>query len=440
MMAPSVPERASGHAGWREVPVWERRGLSARMRRLLLEGDVTGRYGGTTDSDAGYRLTMALAVGCSQPGLAWTPADFFQALLYTPTVGGAWARQLRERKGTDYAEAKLASMLDKARRLVAEAPVITCRQDVLEAIEVVRQVVEEREWPGAGGAGSDLKNLIARLTLCERAGGLEHAASVRQLAEAMGCARATVEASNRRLIDGGWLVLLKSGSGKLHGSMWRLKIPDPGAAGPDGAGETGGAQVGRSPAAGYRGAGTVPAVHTTDTRAIGSLMHHDAFHHHGHGLSGARILACLDPLDGLDVRALREATGLHRSTVTRRLRRLVDDGLACELDGYYYLASALAGPVRLHPDEDLLDDSAHQRGTSGRSHARRERHQAERAHYRHWLAERTLHQRRRRLALVPDGVVDQATGEILDERWRGWDLSDTRRPTFLHTPAPAQAA
>lgn len=43
------------------VPVWERRGLSDRMRRLLSEGDVTGRYGGRDESNAGYRLTMALA-------------------------------------------------------------------------------------------------------------------------------------------------------------------------------------------------------------------------------------------------------------------------------------------------------------------------------------------------------------------------------------------
>jgi hypothetical protein len=121
--------------------------------------------------------------------------------------------------------AKLTAMLDKARRLVAGQPVITCRQDAMEAIEAVRQVVEDYPWSAAGGEGSDLKNLIARLELCERAGGLEHQASVRQLAETMGCARATVEASNRRLDAAGWLVLIKSGSGKLHGSVWTLKIP-----------------------------------------------------------------------------------------------------------------------------------------------------------------------------------------------------------------------
>ncbi|MEV7156973.1 hypothetical protein AB0N77_20475 [Streptomyces misionensis] len=107
------------------------------MRQPLLEGDVTGRYRAATDSDSGYRITMALAVGCSQPGRVWTPGDFFQALLYTPARGEVWARHLRERKVTDYVEAKLTAMLGKARRLVADAELITCRQDALEAIEAV---------------------------------------------------------------------------------------------------------------------------------------------------------------------------------------------------------------------------------------------------------------------------------------------------------------
>uniref|UniRef100_UPI003F494B3B hypothetical protein n=1 Tax=Streptomyces chartreusis TaxID=1969 RepID=UPI003F494B3B len=68
-------------------------------------------------------------------------------------------------------------MFDKARRLFAEAPVIACRQDALEAIELVRRVVEEREWQGAGGAGSDQKNLIARLALCEIVGELDSGVS-----------------------------------------------------------------------------------------------------------------------------------------------------------------------------------------------------------------------------------------------------------------------
>ncbi|MEU6018263.1 hypothetical protein ABZ826_30835 [Streptomyces sp. NPDC047515] len=44
--------------------------------------------------------------------MEWTPADFHQALIYIPTCGGWWARKLRERKGTQYAENKLTAMLD----------------------------------------------------------------------------------------------------------------------------------------------------------------------------------------------------------------------------------------------------------------------------------------------------------------------------------------
>ncbi len=68
---------------------------------------------------------MALAVACSQPGREWSPADFHQALIYTQTRGGWWARKLRERKGTEYAEHKLTCMLDKARAFIARSGVVT---------------------------------------------------------------------------------------------------------------------------------------------------------------------------------------------------------------------------------------------------------------------------------------------------------------------------
>ncbi|MEV7156974.1 hypothetical protein AB0N77_20480 [Streptomyces misionensis] len=145
-------------------------------------------------------------------------------------------------------------------------------------------------------------------------------------------------------------------------------------------------------------------------------------------------LACFDPLDGQDVLTLTAATGLH-CTVQRRLRRLAADGLVAELEGRYYLVSALTGPVRLHPDEKLLNDSAEERGTRGRGHARRRRHQVERTAYHRWLAEQLPDRARRpRLLLVPSGVVDPSSGEVLDDRWRDWDLSDVRRPSFPYTP------
>ncbi|MFF9436768.1 hypothetical protein ACF1BP_23885 [Streptomyces sp. NPDC014735] len=414
------------------VPVWERRPLTRRSRRLLLEGDVDGRYAGRDDPDSGYRLTMALALACSQPGREWTPADFHQALIYMPTRGGWWARRLRERKGTQYAENKLTAMLDKAREFAARNTAITGRPDALEQINEVRHAVEHLAWPARGGGAVDQKNLAARLTLCERAGGLEHTTALRPHAERMGCAKSTAEASDKRLVDAGWLELLEAGTGKNHGSRWRLKIPEhvtellaraaPGHSLPPTPGEL----------------ATVPDPHTfTDTAALASVMAHDAFHHFAHGTSGARILACLDVTEGLEPAQLQQATSLHRTTVARRLDKLVADGLARECEGLYYLAPDLAGPVRLQPDDQVLAEAAEQQGTAGFGERRRARHARERANYQRWIAERATRTRpaRPRPVLVPEGVVDPDTGELLDERWRGWDVRDRYRPVWTG-PAP----
>ncbi|MFF6979349.1 hypothetical protein ACFZAV_16750 [Streptomyces sp. NPDC008343] len=153
---------------------------------------------------------MALAVAVSQPGREWTPAQWWEALVLRPTAGGAWARSLRSRKGERYAEGKLAGMLDKARAFVGSSGTIVCRADAMVAIARLRAAVEAVVWPGPGG-GTDLKNLTARLQLGEQAGGLEHEVSVRQLAELMGCARSTVEASNSRLREARWLRLVDAG-------------------------------------------------------------------------------------------------------------------------------------------------------------------------------------------------------------------------------------
>ncbi|MFJ1662293.1 hypothetical protein [Streptomyces anthocyanicus] len=419
------------------LPVGERLRLSDRMRRLLLEGDTECRYGGQTDSDAGYRLTMALAVGCSQPGRAWSPADFHHALIYTPSAGGVWARRLRERKGTLYAEAKLTAMLEKAAERVAASPVIRGRDDAVEALGGIRRAVDERTWPARRGADTDQKNLAARLRLCERAGGVEHVVSVRQLAELMNCAKATAEASDKRLRKDGWLVLLASGSGKDHGSRWVLRVP------PEGE-EASGAQPGQLPATGSRGAGTVPPAHTgtsrTDTEALAALMGHDAFHRYAHGTSGARLLTCLDPVDGLDVAQLSRATGLHRTTVVRRMRGLVEDQLAVELDGKYLLAPALSVPGRLHADGQVFSQAAEHHGTAGLGDRRRARHRRDRHNYRRWLAERAEQRHRRRpvLELVPEGVLDPDTGELLDDAWAGWDVRDRARPVWRGLALPGE--
>ncbi|MET9324962.1 winged helix-turn-helix domain-containing protein [Streptomyces sp. NPDC003038] len=75
-------------------------------------------------------------------------------------------------------------------------------------------------------------------------------------------------------------------------------------------------------------------------------MAHDAFHARAHGTSAARLLSCLTALDGASTADLAEATGLHRTTVRRRLRALLDD-LVEAVDDLYYLPRRLESGASL---------------------------------------------------------------------------------------------
>ncbi|WP_433860117.1 helix-turn-helix domain-containing protein [Streptomyces kronopolitis] len=397
------------------------------MKQLLLEGDVEGLYAGHNESEAGYRVTMALAVAASQSGREWSPADFHQALIYTPTAGGEWARLLRARKGPEYAEGKLTGMLLKAREFVADRPAISCRHSAWESVDRLRQAVERSPWPCRGGLDTDLKNLTVRLRECEKSGGLDHDISVRRLAEEMGCSKATAAASNRRIEEDGWLQLKLSGGGSDRASQWRLCLPE-------WAKQECAAPVHPSSADTRGGRSPVPVVHT-DTRSLSQLIGHDAFHRYGHGTTGARLLTILDEAEGRTAKELTEVSGFHRTTVGRHLKLLLADGLVFELEDLFYLAPVLAGEVGVEADEEALNAAASQRGTRGAGHRRRKRHQKERLLYRAWrLLMRSLKAARGladRGPLVPKGAVDRETGEIIDPAWRGWDVSDPDRPVPL---------
>ncbi len=411
--------------------VEQRPGLSRRAKALLLHGDRAGRYEGRNGAEGGYRMTMALAVACSQPGREWTPAQFHEALVLRPTAGGSWARAVRRLQGEAYLETKLGEMLAKARRFVGASEAITCRADALVQLAEIRAAVENRPWEWAGTAGgTDLKNVLARLSRAQRSGGPEHEASVRPLAEEAGCSRSGLEDSNDRLVKRGWLVKLpRTGAS----GRWLIRIPP----------ETAPvecARPGQEAAAGARGAGTVPTAHGEvarfDSRVVAEVMREDAFHLWAHGASGARILACLDPVEGVDVAGLVRVLGLHRTTVNRRLAALVEDGLAVVADGLVYLPREFASAAGARPGAERLAEVAQARGTAGLGERRRARHAREREMYRRWVVERELRAEQNRrpdrppLALVPEGVVDPATGELVDERWRGWDTSDPCRPVW----------
>ncbi|MGW7594938.1 winged helix-turn-helix transcriptional regulator [Streptomyces rubiginosohelvolus] len=174
----------------------------------------------------------------------------------------------------------------------------------------------------------------------------------------------------------------------------------------------------------------------TDTRNLARLVSLDAFHHYGHGANGARLLTLLEEEEGKSRAELQTATGLDRTTVSRRLSALVADGLVAEVEGLFYLVSALAGPAGVMPDQQVLQETAKVRGTAGAGARRRARHVRERLNYRRWRAERRSRHVDVVLRLVPAGVVDVVTGEIIDPAWEGWDVSDPYRPV----PRPRRAA
>jgi DNA-binding transcriptional ArsR family regulator len=84
------------------------------------------------------------------------------------------------------------------------------------------------------------------------------------------------------------------------------------------------------------------------------------------GTSAARVWVLLDPVEGLTVKLLAEATKLHPSTIREALRRLESAGLADKRDGAW---------TQMAMD---LDDLAESYGATERRQLRRKQHETER--------------------------------------------------------------
>ncbi|MFH8257775.1 winged helix-turn-helix transcriptional regulator [Streptomyces roseolus] len=360
---------------------------------------------------------MAIAVACSQPGREWQPADLVEALIMRPSPGGEWVRRLRIRKGDEYVVQKLAGMLSRARGFVASRPSIQSRPDAGMALAEYRAYVEGlprwgRSYP------TDMKNLLARLSVAEQAGGFEHTLSVRQLAELMGSADSTAQLSNKRLQERGLLRQLDRGS-ETDSATWLLtrpvQTPVPGAR----------SEVGTDTAPPSRQMGRVP-----DSRTLAAIMAHDAFHYFAHGVTGARILAALDVTEGASVAELAQGCGHHPTTVRGRLQALEEDGLVLELEGLYYLADLGISDCR-------LNGAAERAGTLGRASLRRLRHQQQREWFRHWT---TARRQAASSGGVPNLAVPRQVQRALElghevPGWEGWDVSDPMRPVWIDDAA-----
>ncbi|MET7487038.1 helix-turn-helix domain-containing protein [Streptomyces sp. NPDC005538] len=411
------------------------------MHKLLVLGDKDAAYatgnlqrGGknTAASDHAWAITRAVAADAVRVG--WNRPSFIQVMLDGPYKAGQHARTLQHRRGYDKASAWLQRAWDGAQHYVFSTDPISTRQDFHAALTAFRSRVECTPWKGIAGK-TDLRNLIARMEICARAGSWDHTVSERDLAERMGCSRTTAHNSNQRLLNAKMLRQLDNGS-PTEGARWMLisRLPSTTShhwSTPKGP-EAGGAMSGPD----VRQADTGADI---DSRSAGQLMHLDAFAHHGLGGSGLAILAALAERDGQSLTELRASASISRSTTYRQLDKLKLLGLIRQEGELNHLSpTALEGigtqtadctdPVAGWPE------TAERLGTVGTGERRRRHHEAQRIHWQHEqvrLAERRQAARRAPLPhpavaqlqyVRADGcVIDPTTGEIIEDLYVATD-------------------
>lgn len=323
---------------------------SPRIEDLLHRGD----------DDRAFEVTGAVLMSGLQHGSS--ERSMLRDLLDRRNRGGHWLRH-----GAD-PKAEFRRQVRTARAKIEACPAIGDRADALDAITGVSTAADAQPWSGKTGS-SDRVVLAAHVDIATRAGGVEYTASDRQIAEVSGKARQTVARAHERLIKGGWVQRLAVGVGP-RASRWQLNTA---------------ARTTRPVA--------IPCGHPlAGTSGLVALAGADTFASRGLGAAGARILATLRASDRMTSRDLAAATGLHCSTVRRRLRQLEAVQLAvCLGDGEW------AGVER-----DLAEVAA-EVGTSGAAERRRTRHRLDRLGYRAVLADRAWL-----------GLVDPETGEVVE--------------------------
>ncbi|WP_440581093.1 helix-turn-helix domain-containing protein [Streptomyces sp. PT19] len=403
------------------------------MHKLLVLGDQEAAYatgnlqrGGknTAASDHAWAITRAVAADAVRAG--WNRASFVQVMLDGPYMAGQHARALQHRRGYDKAATWLQRAWDGARQYVHTTDPLTTRQDFYAALAAFRARIECTPWKGIAGK-TDLRNLIARMDICSRAGSWDHTVSERDLAERMGCSRTTAHSSNQRLLAAKMLRQLDNGS-PTEGTRWMLisRLPSTTShhwstpKGPKAGGAMSGPEV-RQP---HTGA-------DIDSRTAGQLMHLDAFAHHGLGSSGLAVLAALAERDGQSLTELQASASVSRPTAYRQLGRLKGLGLIRHEGELYHLSPTALEGVGTATD-DCADpvanwtEAAERLGTAGTAEGRHRHHEEQRVHWRH--KQIRLAERRRSTHKTPlphpavalpqyvraDGcAIDSITGEVI---------------------------
>jgi len=346
-------------------------------------------------------------------------------MLDTGYKAGAHARRIVQLRDRTTAIRWLHRAYEGASAHVVETDPIHDRRDFHASLAALRARVEITAWPGTEGK-TDLKNLLARIAICEQRGDWDHSVSERDLAERIGCSRAAVVRSNKRLMTAKRLRKLDSGTGR-KGARWMLILAVSPAQSHDES-----TPQGQEPGGALSGL-TVRQPHrepNIDSRTATHLMPKDAFAFFGLSGSGLAIVSALAERNDQTAAELVGTASVSRPTAFRQLGKLVALGLVEKTaDVYHLVPTAIegAGQTTQECAEPVQnwDEAAKRLGTAGTGQRRRDRHDRQREHWE--KTQQRLAQRRRPATEVPNPrrvpaqyvtangqVIDPHTGELTE--------------------------
>jgi DNA-binding Lrp family transcriptional regulator len=269
--------------------------LSGGMYRLLVEGDLAGRY--ATESN----VVQAIVTSAVNRGMSEKHA--YTMLVSPANVGGRKVQEILAVKGAHAAKRYVHTCYDKACKLVADRPAFRDRSEVIVWLANALDVAHRWPWNGSAGQKA-LAVYTAMVGKGLRAGVIKCSMSEREMALAVGISRNTVRRTALPyLLEHGWLVKTDSNHYRWSATYIikrkTLKV-DP---------------LPISPIGGCEESGS-------------TLVGHDAFRFGARlGKAAWRILMVLGEGHRLGAPDLSRVTGLSSSTTSRILNRLRDAGL-----------------------------------------------------------------------------------------------------------------
>jgi DNA-binding transcriptional regulator YhcF (GntR family) len=332
--------------------------LSERMARLLKWGDLEGRYRS--------RSEMFMALVTAMVGAKWSPDRAWRILTDVHNAGGDPLRTDRNGRPRRKARVYFERAWSNAEEYVTTHPTIRDRGGVKEALVAMRGAADGVRWAGRGGA-TDRAVLDVLIGIATDAGRFHFHASIRHVAEEIGCNPVTAARSLQRLRKARWITQLSKHTPALA-AKYKLKIP------------AGGTLPQHS------GFGEPESYASPYYRGNRSIELAETFCWAGLGWSKHRVWTALSQ-EPVTARDLASRLGVTTRTVARHLQVLAHHGLAQRaLNGW---TGGTADPTEV----------AVRLGTAGRHDQQRVKH--------------ALQREQRRAAFGALGV-DPVTGELRD--------------------------